>query len=284
MINCTFVWGNECAVRNEMIKLSMTTDELKARDAEGISLLSAKLRFTSPATDIDMEPYGPGDNEFMSPCLIKFVWAYIKNGDSSIPPELEADDAVRALEYFGFPGVNVVVPESDPYYIGKQLAYKAYVNAMKIAPSIVVWIKKELLSTTVGSAGAHFIADDESGIHTNQFCESVDPLMAAYRVSVPAGTHVARLGSRFEPTQSSVFRLLGGTDKNASALRNKVQLDVNALGGIKVEWASKVMPIADIGEYGNKEYSRATRWILKITLNNDRLQASTEGIKRRKVE
>ena len=117
----------------------------------------------------------------------------------------------------------------------------------------------------------------------NQFGESIDPLIESSRQSAPAGTHVARFGAPFghDCTYTKLFNLIGGSDKNASALRSKVLLDVKALGGIKVEWQSKTMPVADVGEYGHKEYSRALRWILKIT---PAVEESTEGIKRRKVQ
>ena len=129
----------------------MTSDELKQRDPEGCSLISSKLRFEkSPTNTLTLEAHGPGDDEYMSPCLITFVWAYMQTGELDLPFELEADDAVRALEYFGFPSRDVVVSKSDPRYLGKKLAHKIFLEEMKISPTIVDWIEgtlKQMLIT-----------------------------------------------------------------------------------------------------------------------------------------
>ena len=84
-----------------------------------------------------------------------------------------------------------------------------------------------------------------------------------------------------ETSYEGVFRLLSGDDKTAKALREKIQRDVTALGGLNVAWERKSTPVRDVGEYGSRDFEREYRHVLKITL--DTAAEPEEGIKRRKV-
>ena len=99
-------------------------------------------------------------------------------------PELQADDAERALEYFGFTGKVVVVPDDDPFAIGKQISYNVHRRAMEFAPKISGWLKQTLLSDKrIGGAGVHFVVDDGAGITMNTFAERVDLVRTIARLS-----------------------------------------------------------------------------------------------------
>ena len=67
------------------------------------------------------------------------------------------------MEYFGFSGLAVTVPDSDPRALGKQVAYKVHCDSMKAASPIVQLIKKTMLDGKVGIAGVHLIVDDHRG-------------------------------------------------------------------------------------------------------------------------
>ena len=102
-----------------------------------------------------------------------------------------------------------------------------------------------------------------------------------YSVLTP-GTRVLRLGDYSRETRyKEVFRLLSGDDKTAKALREKIQRDVTALGGLNVAWERKSTPTKDVGECGSRDFVREYRHVLKITL--DTAAEPEEGIKRRKV-
>ena len=79
-----------------------------------------------------------------------------------------------------------------------------------------------------------------------------------------------------------MYHLLGSNYKTSAALRAKVMTQVKALGGLDVEWEQKMMTIADIGEYGHQRFSRAMRWVIKVTLDDP--SSSEHGIKRRKLD
>lgn len=222
--------------------------------------------------------------------LIKFVWNYIKHGELDVPASIDAVDAERALDYWGFSGCVVKIPESDPAFMGKHLSYKIYRAAMDGVPKIVATVKSTLLSQLAGVAGMHLIVDNKKGAHTNQFGDYLDPLLQQYASrGIEQGTVVKRLGDALGDytigyTYSNVFKLLGGSenDKTSSAARNKVLTEVLALGGLDVSWENKNTIVADNGEYGMQNFDREKRWVLKIAIAHDD-EDSTEGIKRRKV-
>ena len=76
-----------------------------------------------------------------SPALIEFVWTYIKDGTVDVTPEVDAIDAERALEFFGFPAIELKVPEDDPMHVGKLKQYQMHRKSMKAAPEINAYIK-----------------------------------------------------------------------------------------------------------------------------------------------
>jgi len=279
-IVATVTWTEETGgVHTEMF--TMTHAQLAERDPDGSSLLSAKLRFAGSSA-IALSPVGPAEDEYMSLSLIKYVWTYMETGILEVTPDLQADDSARALEYFGFTDVAVVVPTSDPYFVGKKLVYKDYCDAMKQAPEIVKWIKTTLLdSDKIGSAGVHFVVDDRRGVTTNQFGEACDPLISTYQ-KAGNGVVLMRLGGVLGITCPKAFQLLGSDTKNAVSLRSKVYVEVKALGGLHAEWKQEFMKLQDIGEYGHREYRSDYRWVLIITPDHGRIDEQ-QGIKRRKV-
>jgi hypothetical protein len=207
----------------------------------------------------------------------------MEHGVLDITPGIDPDDAERALEFFGFPDCKVVIPETDPKFMGKTLVFKHYREAMVGMPKIISSIKKTLLEQPT-SAGVHLIVDDKKGAHTNQFGENVDVLIDHYPLrQTKQGTAVVRLGQN-DYSYGRMYRWLGGeaADKISTALRSKVIRELMAFGGIKAEWRNQTMAVADVGQYGNNEYSRELRWVLIISLNLNR-EESQEGIKRRKV-
>jgi hypothetical protein len=211
----------------------------------------------------------------------------MEHGVLDITPGIDPDDAERALEFFGFPDCKVVIPETDPKFMGKTLVFKHYREAMVGMPKIISSIKKTLLEQPT-SAGVHLIVDDKKGAHTNQFGENVDVLIEQYshgrlNEAPKQGTAVVRLGQN-DYSFERMYRWLGGeaADKISTALRSKVIRELMAFGGIKAEWRNQTMAVADVGEYGHNKYSRELRWVLIISLNLNR-EESQEGIKRRKV-
>lgn len=138
---------------------TLTVEELEKRDPDGTSLIAAKMRFVS-TSEFTLSGVGPADDEYMSPALWSFAFEYIRSGSLVVPPELEADDAERCLEYLGFKDCVVEIADDDPARLGKQVAYKIYRDAMKKAPTIVKGVEKVLLSGRVGGGGLHLVVDD----------------------------------------------------------------------------------------------------------------------------
>ena len=323
MISVTFDWTD---LDSKLEKMTLTIPEatLRERDPKGTSLISAKLSFvrgqpgTHEANELTMSPTGPGEDEYMSPALIQFIWTYLTDAAVEVTPALDPLDCVSALGFFGFDKVVVTVPDTDPRCVGKQLAYKVYREGLAAVTTMVAFIKKtcvlrellrvraarafpcapprqlshhlafglatSLLSPQVGGAGVHFIVDDTNP-HMNQFGETVDVLLDHYAFSYtskPAlGTAFFRLGTVL--FQKDYFRMLSTEGKCAANLRTKIANDVKAFGGLNVEWTKRVVAVVDVGEYGNHDYSRAERWVLKVTLDDADKTPSEEGIKRRKV-
>ena len=76
----TFTWPagtNEAG--STPLKLSMPASALAERDPEGKTLLSAKMSFVG-RSEFTLEATGPGEDEYMVPELIKFIWKYISSG------------------------------------------------------------------------------------------------------------------------------------------------------------------------------------------------------------
>lgn len=61
------------------LKLSMPASALAERDSEGKTLLSAKMSFVG-RPEFTLEATGPGEDEYMVPELIKFIWKYVSSG------------------------------------------------------------------------------------------------------------------------------------------------------------------------------------------------------------
>ena len=147
-------------------------------------------------------------------------------------------------------------------------------------------LQKTLLSDKIGGAGVHFIVDNAAGSHMNQFAELQDPVIDHYSSPLmPDGTSIVRLGQDSYDSNTSaaaLYRMMGPDDATASALRAKVMADVKALGGVEAKWHKVYCCVSDVGEYGNHDYRRATRWVLAVTFASTDLQ-STRGIKRKSV-
>ena len=93
MITTTFTWPSG-AEKTPPLKLTMSRSALEERDPDGTSLVSAKMRFVGQ-TEFEMDASGPGEDEYMTPELIRFVWAYMADGSLDVTPGLEGDDAER---------------------------------------------------------------------------------------------------------------------------------------------------------------------------------------------
>jgi len=279
-ISATFTWDSGCGEEGQgPLVLTMSQGELQARDPKLQSLLAAKMSFAKSST-FTMDTTGPGEDEYMSPGLIEFVWSHIKDGTLEVTPDIEPADAERALEYFGFPGNVLVVPKTDPNFICKQVAYNLHRETMKAAPKIVEMIKDKLLSDTSG-VGVHLIVDDGAGKHMNQFAETVDHAVTQYQLK-HAGTNAMRLGSVYSGySPCKIDKILGTDHESSVALRAKVLLDVKAFGGFDAKWSREYLYVGDDGEYGNVSFIRGHRWVLQIT--TDKTRKSAEGIKRRKL-
>ena len=61
------------------LKLSMPASALAERDPEGKTLLSAKMSFVG-RPEFTLDATGPGEDEYMTPELIKFIWEYVSSG------------------------------------------------------------------------------------------------------------------------------------------------------------------------------------------------------------
>ena len=304
-ISATFTWEAGCGEGgHEPLVLTMSQAELEARDPELQSLLAAaKMSFAKSST-FTMDTAGPGENEYMcvschdcvagvfsvdrcararrSPGLIEFVWSHIKMGTLEVTPNIEPVDAERALEYFGFPSVVLVVPKTDPNFICKQVAYNVHRETMKAAPKIVELIQEKLLADT-GGVGVHLIVDDGAEKHSNQFAETVDHVLTQYKPEI-AGTTVVRFCDKVPwkfCDADKMYKILGTDHELSVALRAKVLLDVKALGGFDTKWSHKFLCVGDEGEFGHVSFVRAYRWVLQIT--TDKKRKSAEGIKRRKL-
>ena len=154
-ITTTFTWPSG-AEKTPPLKLTMARSALEERDPDGTSLVSAKMRFVGQ-TEFEMDASGPGEDEYMTPELIRFVWAYMADGSLDVTPGLEGDDAERcatcvhpkhsqvaivlgslcrsALEFFGFNDEQVTIPDADPRCVGKRIAYSMHCQTMVRHPS-----------------------------------------------------------------------------------------------------------------------------------------------------
>lgn len=211
----------------------------------------------------------------------------MKEGKLDVTPTVMPEDAERALEYFGFSGCTVTVPESDPFYIGKMVAYRVHTESMAAAPGIVEWIKIKILKSDMSDAGMHLIVDDSSSVKMDRFGDQMDLVVQHYSPSdLKPGTLVTRLGGQSGTRYlncEKMYRMLSGDEKTATALRQKILGELKALGGIDSEWKEENLHILDKGEYGNTDYSCGDRYVLRITLD-DSMMTTEEGIKRRKLE
>jgi len=199
------------------------------------------------------------------------------SGALACPSELEAEDCEQALDYFGFPSLKIEIDKTDAHCVAKMISYSHFRKAMDAAPKIVEWIKEELL-TTASPSGMHFIADNGTP-KMNQFAQVVDVLLDNYSAE-PAVAK--RLGTSYKLPTAQIFPLLGGDSKACRALRQAVLAGVREFGGLQVEWQNKHLPVKDVGEYGNVEYRRESRHVLKISIDPERGNPE-EGIKRRKT-
>jgi len=281
-ISATFTWESGCGEEDpEPLVLTMSQAELQARDPELQSLLAAKMSFSKSST-FTMDATGPGEDEYMSPGLIAFVWSHIKTGTVEVTPDIEPADAERALEYFGFAGLVLIVPKSDPNFICKQVAYNLHRMTMEAAPKIIELIQTNLLSDTSG-VGVHLIVDDGEGEHMNQFGDVVDHVLAQYRLQhgVKNGGATVMRFRNLECQSYTMHNILGTNHASSVALRAKVLLEVKSFGGFDAKWSRELLIIGDNGEYGQVSFVRDYRWVLQITV--DKKRKSAEGIKRRKL-
>ena len=255
----------------------MPVSALAERDPEGKTLLSAKMSFVG-GSDFALEATGPGEDEYMLPELIKFIWEYVSSGCLEVTEGLEGADCERALEFFGFSDCEVVVPDADARRVGKRIAYNQHRQVMSNSPKIVTYVEETLLKPGVGPAGVLFVVDDTSATH-NHFAELVDlPLTS---VKNDTGAAVQRFGTSFgKISQKAMMTLLGGSDKTCISLRDHVLAQTNALGGVKADWKKQYLKLQDIGEYGNHEYRGECRYILAVHLDRSGEQ---DSIKRRKT-
>jgi hypothetical protein len=211
----------------------------------------------------------------------------MKEGKLDVTPTVMPEDAERALEYFGFSGCTVTVPESDPFYIGKMVAYRVHTESMAAAPGIVEWIKIKILKSDMSDAGMHLIVDDSSSVKMDRFGDQMDLVVQHYSPSdLKPGTLVTRLGGQSGTRYlncEKMYRMLSGDEKTATALRQKILGELKALGGIDSEWKEENLHILDKGEDGNTDYLCGDRYVLRITLD-DSMMTTEEGIKRRKLE
>jgi hypothetical protein len=282
-IKVEFTWTEECG-GHEPLTLTMSEEQLAKRDPEGTSLLSAKINFTGSKT-LTLQAIGPGDDEYMCPTLVNYVWSYMKDGKLDVPAEVDGDDAERALEYFGFPERVITIPDEDPACGGKRLAYQAHREAMGKTPDIVAFVKKTLFGGKVGAAGAVFIVDDRAHVEHGPFGETLDVLISNYASGQKQpGFYLTRLGESYTKVDfATAFRLLGNESKTASALRAKVSAEVSAFGGLNVEWKKEYLAYHNVGEdHGHREYQYGYRFVLIVTVK-PRSEESRTGIKKRKV-
>ena len=164
------------------------------------------------------------------------------------------------------------------------MAYNIYRESMKAAPKLIAWLKKELLESNVGAAGLHYIVDDAA--------HDEDPLIDQYHPrsdhggDPKVGTIVQRFCGNYSGgnTPAKAFQVLGGFDKNATAVRNKVLAEVRAFGGMIAKWIAEYTPVANEGECGNVDYRRETRWVLRIELDETRKTPGEGILKKRKLE
>ena len=139
----------------------------------------------------------------------------MKEGKLDVTPTVMPEDAERALEYFGFSGCTVTVPESDPFYIGKMVAYRVHTESMAAAPGIVEWIKIKILKSDMSDAGMHLIVDDSSSVKMDRFGDQMDLVVQHYSPSdLKPGTLVTRLGGQSGTRYlncEKMYRMLSGT-------------------------------------------------------------------------
>lgn len=146
MLSITFDWAT-CCPAHDKLTLKIPEATLATRDPNHTSLLSAKLSFLrgqlhGVVNEFGMSPAGPGEDEYMTPALIQFIWAYLTDETTAVPPELDPVDCVNGLSFFGFPDVKVVIPASDPRRVGKQLALNVYLEGLAAVASIVAFVEK----------------------------------------------------------------------------------------------------------------------------------------------
>ena len=89
-IEFTFTWPESAAdPALTPLTLSIKCEELAARDPKGLSLLSVKIR--ESGNKVVCQASGPGEDEYMSPSLIQFVWQYASSGSLICPADCEVN-------------------------------------------------------------------------------------------------------------------------------------------------------------------------------------------------
>ena len=89
-IEFTFTWPESAAdPALTPLTLSIKCEELAARDPKGLSLLSVKIRYIG--NKVVCQASGPGEDEYMSPSLIQFVWQYASSVSLICPADCEVN-------------------------------------------------------------------------------------------------------------------------------------------------------------------------------------------------
>ncbi len=224
----------------EDLHFKVGEEQLRERDPDAKSLISAKMHFDENTSHVDFSPMGPGNDEVMSPTLINFIFNFIETGSLDVPVELDPVEAERALDFFGF-SVSVSVPASDPKRFLKVVSLKECHEAKEALPRLFNWLKNAL-EKSMSSAGAAFVVVDH---HGGDAIHGRDWPMEDYKANAPAGTFVQRFGGVVMTSQAVKF--LGASSDTACQMRRDIARMVEDMG-LKATWRSEYLILDDHGE------------------------------------
>ena len=220
---------------------------------------------------------------------MRFVWDHAKSGSLVCPWALSPKECSLALDYFGFEAHDdIIIADDDPCKTCKLFTYSAFKNTKKAVPGVIHHVKSELSSNKLAS-GMHFIVAPPIPSTTKRFDQDTT-LMDHYRLQyLPAGYQATKLTVLPLPGEKdadypclapSSFEALSPNTENASDVRNAVLAGVLGVGGggFQARWSNRMLKVADVGEYDNREFTTAWCHVLEVDLVGNDGFVEAQGI------
>jgi len=252
-----FVWPVDQVPHPMAIEFEGSVRDLKAKGLSPESLILAKLSFmnsllaasktgqTTHVEAIDLLCIGAGayGEDCFTSRQILFLTKFMRDGCSECPIDLHCSDCDAVLVYFGFQGVVMTVPRSDPQWMGKTIEDYTWKYAHSIGvPSVVKRINELLLEKGIESVDLRFVG---SGSACDEHKVKKDTLISEFRTDIP-------------------MTLIINSDNRAGLYaRSAIQNALTDMGGITATWLRKSTKIMYYFE-GYNSYETEVLWSLSI--------------------